>query len=134
MLATLRADGSPRVSGTEVQFHGPDLVAGGMPGARKGRDLRRDGRYALHSNPGDGSMDGGDAKVSGTAVEVVDPAVLLEYAAAISRAQEPGAPLDFELFRLLVTDVVRTSVHPDGDRLLIESWQPGVGLRTAERR
>jgi hypothetical protein len=134
VVATLRCDGSPRVSGTEVQFHGPDLVAGGMPGALKGRDLRRDPRYALHSNPGDGSMDGGDAKVSGTAVEVVDPAALLDYANAIERPQEPGAPLDFELFRFLITDVVRTSVHPDGDRLLIESWRPGVGLRTVERR
>jgi hypothetical protein len=133
-VATLRADGSPRVSGTEVQFHGPDLVAGAMTGALKSHDLRRDGRYALHSNPGDGSMDGGDAKVSGTAVEVVDPSVLVEYARAISRPPEPGASLDFDLFRFLITDVVRTSVHPDGDRLLIESWRPGTGLRTIERR
>ena len=72
VLATLRRDGSPRVSGTEVQFHGPDLTIGSMPGSVKGRDLRRDGRYALHANPGDGTMDGGDAKVSGTAVEVTD--------------------------------------------------------------
>src|SRR5215204_6233773 len=68
VLATLRADGSPRVSGTEVQFHGDDIVAGSMAEAVKVRDLRRDGRFALHANPGDGSMEGGDAKIAGVAV------------------------------------------------------------------
>ena len=72
VLATVRHDGAPRVSGTEVSWWGADLTIGSMPGARKALDLRRDGRFALHVNPGDGSMDGGgDVKVSGRAVEVV---------------------------------------------------------------
>jgi hypothetical protein len=61
VLATLRRDGSPRVSGTEVDFRGPDLVLGSMGGARKAADLRRDGRFALHAHPGD-DMDQGDVK------------------------------------------------------------------------
>lgn len=69
VLATLRKDGSPRVSGSEVAFLGPDLSFGSMPDAVKARDLRRDGRCAIHAHP---SADG-DAKVTGVATEVTDP-------------------------------------------------------------
>ena len=48
-LATLRADGSPRISGIETDFEGGELTFGSMPGARKGADLVRDPRFALHS-------------------------------------------------------------------------------------
>ena len=39
-IATLRADGSPRISGIEVEFDDGELSFGSMPGARKGADLR----------------------------------------------------------------------------------------------
>jgi Pyridoxamine 5'-phosphate oxidase len=48
-IATLRADGSPRISGIETVFEGGELVFGSMPNARKGADLHRDPRFALHS-------------------------------------------------------------------------------------
>ena len=118
VLATLRRDGSPRVSGTEVDFADGQLRIGSMWQAVKARDLRRDGRFALHANPGDGSMRGGDAKVSGVALEITDP---------------DGAGQS-HLFRLDVTEVVVTSIHPDGDRLVIETWRPGEDVRRVERR
>jgi hypothetical protein len=118
VLATLRRDGSPRVSGTEVEVADGELRLGSMWQAVKARDLRRDGRFALHANPGDASMSGGDAKVSGVAVEVPD---------------HDGAGTS-HLFRLDVREVVLTSVHPDGDRLVIESWRPEEGYRRVERR
>ena len=118
VLATLRRDGSPRVSGTEVEIRDDGLYLGSMWQAVKARDLQRDGRFALHTNPGDGSMAGGDAKLAGVAVEVTD---------------HPAAE-EFHLFRLDVTEVVLTSLHPEGDRLVIESWRPGEGLRRVERR
>jgi hypothetical protein len=133
VLATLRLGGSPRVSGTEVQFHGPDLTIGSMPDSAKGRDLRRDGRFALHANPGDGSMDGGDAKVAGSAVEVTDPAALAHYAEVFAHDHDGQAPPEFELFRLTVSEVVHTSLHPDGDRLVIRTWRPDQGLRSVDR-
>ncbi|HEY4332913.1 MAG TPA: hypothetical protein VGM78_10105 [Ilumatobacteraceae bacterium] len=126
VLATLRRDGSPRVSGNEVQFHGPDLVMGMMVDSVKARDLRRDGRYALHANPGD-EMGSGDSKVSGLAVEVTDEESLVAYAGAIN------PPPDFNLFRLLLNEAVLTTLHPMGDRLVIERWQPGVGVTRVER-
>lgn len=128
VLATLRRDGSPRVSGTEVDFQGPDLVLGSMLDAVKARDLQRDGRFALHANPGDGSMAGGDAKVSGRAVEVVH---------AERRSSDLGdtPPAEsFHLFRLTLAEVILTSIGPDGDRLLIQWWRPGAPLRSTQRR
>lgn len=125
VLATLRRDGSPRVSGTEVQFHEADLVAGMMHGSVKALDLQRDGRFAIHANPGDGSMTGGDAKISGTATEVTDPDELATYAEAF------GPPPPFHLFRLRLDQAVLTTV--EGDRLVVQSWRPGRPVERAER-
>jgi hypothetical protein len=128
VLATLRRDGSPRVTGTEVKVFGPDLTIGSMPQSMKARDLLRDGRYALHANPGDGSMEGGDAKVAGQAFEVTDPEILADY---LADTEVPPGP--FHLFRLTVSEVVLTSLHPDGDRIVIETWNPGREIRRLER-
>jgi len=128
VLATLRAEGSPRVSGTEVAILGDDLTAGSMWGAIKAKDLQRDGRFALHANPGDGSMEGGDAKISGRAVEIVDPDALARY------IDDVAPPEPFHLFVFDLREAVLTSLHPDGDRLVIETWRPGRGVRRVERR
>jgi Recombinase len=48
-VATLRHDGSPRISGTEVSFDSGELSLGVMPGSVKALDLRRDARMALHA-------------------------------------------------------------------------------------
>src|SRR5260221_9025133 len=46
-IATLRADGSPRISGIECEFADGELKFGSMPGARKGGGLRRESRVGL---------------------------------------------------------------------------------------
>ncbi|MDR2988067.1 MAG: pyridoxamine 5'-phosphate oxidase family protein, partial [Nocardiopsaceae bacterium] len=71
-VATLRADGSPRISGIECEFNDGALTFGSMPGARKGADLRRDPRLALHGpnfHPEDGKEAEwpGEAKIAGRA-------------------------------------------------------------------
>lgn len=68
----MRADGSPRISGIEAAFEDGELVFGSMPNARKGADLTRDPRFALHSatiDPIDGAEAQwpGEAKISGRA-------------------------------------------------------------------
>lgn len=128
VLATVRKDGSPRVSGTEVDFRGSDLLIGSMLHAVKARDLQRDGRFALHANPGDGSMEGGDAKVSGRALEVVDPEEMREY------VDEPPESPSFHLFRMDLTEVVLTSIGENGEHLLIRTWRPGTPVQRFERR
>lgn len=112
VLATLRRDGSPRVSGTEVAFDGTDMTIGSMTGAVKARDLQRDGRFALHSSP----AESGDAKVSGVAVEV-------------GSAAERGS----HLFRLDLEQAVFTSLGDDGKHLLIQVWRPGQPVERVKR-
>ena len=124
-IATLRADGGPRISGIEVQFADGELTFGSMPHARKGADLRRDPRFALHSAsvaPPEGkeALWEGDAKVAGLAVP----------AGPISGADGPAAG---ELFRADLREVVLTRLNPTASALRVEWWTPEGGLRSVER-
>lgn len=136
VLATLRRDGSPRVSGTEVQLVGPNLTIGSMLDAVKAADLIRDGRFALHANPGDGSMSGGDAKLAGTAMEITDPALKAAARGAVEGSEAAGTgaePEPFHLFHLDLTEAVHISLAPTNDYLLIRSWHPGGPIREVRR-
>ena len=127
VLATLRADGSPRVTGIETNFRFGELWLGMMPNSRKALDLRRDPRCALQANPGpDDSMADGDVRISGRAVEVTDPAVIARFTGEV---ETPPGP--FHLFRLEPAEVVRTTVaDPD---LVVQVWRAGAPLRTVRR-
>lgn len=119
-LATLRRSGAPRISGTEIQFEDGHVVVGSMPGAVKALDLRRDGRFALHSpttDPPTEDPEGwwGEAKLAGVAEEVGDR----------SSMTEPHR------FRLSLTEVVLTKVN--SGRLMIRSWHPDRGLEERTR-
>jgi len=121
-MATLRRDGSPRISGTEVEFDAEDLVLGMMAGARKASDLARDDRLALHSPSVDPPAEdqrswSGEAKIAGRAVEVVDE----------DRADGSHR------YRVDITEVVLTALGASGDHLVIESWHPGRGLESLQR-
>src|SRR5688572_7855936 len=74
LLATVRADGSPRVSPIEPFFWDGQLWLGSMPDSRKATDLRRDPRFALHAATADKDVANGDAKIAGRATLVDDPA------------------------------------------------------------
>ena len=127
-MATLRKDGSPRISGTETEFSGGEIWLGMMPGSLKALDLRRDPRIALHSPSTDPSPDGGwagEAKLSGRAVEV-DPR---DKPAGGAPVEDPS-----HLFRIDITEVVLTYPGTPPDHLLIELWREGEGLRRIERR
>jgi hypothetical protein len=102
-LATLRADGSPRISGIETQI-GEQVTFGSMAASRKLADLERDPRMALHSpsvDPPEDNPSGwvGEAKITGRAVRIA------------------------EGFQVDITEVALTYL----DGLVIESWHPGRG-------
>ncbi|MBT2415166.1 pyridoxamine 5'-phosphate oxidase family protein [Streptomyces sp. ISL-12] len=127
VLATLRKDGSPRTSGLEVRFLAGELWLGMMPGSLKALDLRRDPRFALQANPGEGTgMGGGDVRIGGRAIEVEDAEVKAGY------VEEVKPPEPFHLFRTELTEVVRTYVEDDA-YLVVQVWQPGEPLRTVRR-
>ena len=130
VIATLRADGSPRVSGTELDFLAGEAWLGSMLGALKARDLLRDPRLAIHCAPIDLELATPDVKLTGRAVVVEDRE--LYEAARAAEGLPPAPPEEFHLFRIDITEVVRTSVV--GDHLLIEAWNEARGAWSFERR
>lgn len=126
-LATLRADGSPRISGTETQLVDGELWIGSMWQARKALDLRRDPRFALHGGSEDPPGWTGDAKLSGVVQEIVDP----ERVAAISGPKAPAGPS--HVFRLDLLEVSTVDLNDERSGLVIEVWTADVGVRTLRR-
>lgn len=122
-IATVRADGSPRISGIEAVFENGELLFGSMPRARKGADLLRDPRFALHSatvDPVDGAEAQwpGEAKISGRAISR-EPAT----------AEHQG-----DLYRADIAEVVHTHLDELASMLVVEWWTPAQGLRRVERK
>ncbi len=121
-LATVRADGAPRISGIEAVFEDGELFFGSMPNARKGADLRREPRFALHSATSD-PVEGaeaqwpGEAKISGRAI------------AAGPATQGP----DGDRFRADIAEVVHTHLNEAATMLVVDWWTPAHGLRRIER-
>jgi hypothetical protein len=129
VLATLRADGSPRTCGIETTFRFGELWLGSMPGARKSRDLRRDPRFALSANPGPGTdMADGDVRIAGFARWTDDPAALARFAGEVS------PPEPFDLFRVELSEVVRTTVDEAAGQIILTSWRPGHPALRVQRR
>ena len=114
-LATLRRDGSPRISGTETEFTDGELWIGSMWRAVKALDLQRDPRFALHSGSPDPSGWTGDAKVAGRMEEVT----------------EPGATS--HRFRADITELVVVRLGEPANHIVIESWHEGRGLSSLRR-
>lgn len=121
-IATVRSDGSPRISGIEAAFEDGELIFGSMAGSRKGADLRRDPRFALHSatiDPVEGreAQWPGEAKISGR---------------AILEGPITSGPAGDRL-RADITEVVHAHLDPNATVLVVQWWTPSDGLRTVER-
>jgi general stress protein 26 len=130
-IATLRRDGSPRISGTEARFHAGDLWFGSMPSAVKALDLRRDPRFALHSGSEDPPGWSGDAKVAGLAEEVTDRSTV---EAVMKGAWENESPEgEMHLFRADITELVVVGLNAERSKMVIESWHPARGVEHRER-
>ena len=132
-LATIRADGSPRISGIEAKFIEGDLWFGSMPGSRKNADLARDPRFALHSGSIDPPDWEGDAKVSGVVEDVEDP----ERKRAIFNAMGADPEqigLDSKLYRCDLREVAVTGMTEAKDELAVDFWSEAGGLRSLKRK
>src|SRR6185295_17925600 len=98
------------------------LVFGSMPNARKGADLHRDPRFALHSATVD-PVEGTEAQWPGEA--------------KIAGRARPAGPTadgpDGERFHADIAEVVHTHLNEGATRLVVEWWTPTHGLRRVER-
>ena len=136
---TIRRDGSPRLSGADPYFHDGQLRIWSMPQARKGQDLRRDHRVAVHSIPWDsrklrdGAADVGqaDAKVSGTAVLGSDADELSSFRAWLRSERGFDPPEDWDLFTIEIDALA--VVFVDDGQLAVDQWSTTGGRRTMRR-
>ncbi|MBC7300316.1 MAG: pyridoxamine 5'-phosphate oxidase family protein [Nocardia sp.] len=127
MLATLRADGSPRISPIEPMIFDGMLVLAGMPNTRKFDDLARDPRFCLHTATVDTMVTEGDAKLFGTVTDVKDETVHAAFARKLF--DDSGFDIRGQKFdHFYVADLTGAStVETKDDHLDITVWKPGGG-------
>ena len=116
-MATLRKDGSPRISGTEIRIRDGQLTIGSMTSSLKTLDLRRDPRIAIHGPSNEPTKSGGwrgEAKIAGRAVEI---------------PSGHGG----EAFRIEIEEAVITGLNKTRDSLVIESWTSERGYQLGMR-
>ncbi len=127
-LATVRRDGSPRISGTEAGVRHGELWIGSMWQALKARDLLRDPRFALHSGSDEPDGWSGDAKLAGVAEEITDA----ERVRELNGEAAAGGPS--HLFRLDLREVSTVGLNDDRTGLVIDVWTPEAGVRRITRK
>jgi hypothetical protein len=117
-LATTRPDGGPRVHPMCPLLTGDGAYAFIVPSPKQG-DLRRDGRFALHSFPCEDNEDA--FYCSGRARQVTDAELRRELSALFVAERAtfhvPAPAVDDELFEFLLQSALltRTTGHGDPD-------------------
>lgn len=128
VMATLRRDGSPRLSGMETPVRDGHLWLAMDPISLKTADLRRDRRFSVHSAPDAEDLRMGDARIEGRAV----PALDREMARFIRGHRYPiNDHSTMELFTADITRVVLTRVEEH--TFVVESWTPDGGMEMTHR-
>ncbi|MGH3484221.1 MAG: pyridoxamine 5'-phosphate oxidase family protein [Nocardioidaceae bacterium] len=126
LVATIRRDGTPRLSPVEPYLMDGDLWLSMLWQSTKARDLGRDPRLLVHNVITSRDGGGGEFKVRGRAVASEDPAVQLRYADAVAASlgwhPEPGR---FHLYAIDIDDI--TVIRYDdatGDQYVVR-WPAG---------
>lgn len=133
LLATVRADGFPRISPMEPGIFGGQLVMVGMPGTTKFRDLERDPRLCLHTATVDPYVGDGDVKLWAEASNLQDKDFHDRFAEDLF--ERTGFDFRGEVFDpFYVADITgASSVELDDDELKITIWKPGEGERVVRK-
>jgi hypothetical protein len=130
LLATLRKDGSPRISPVEPYISGGHLLFGAMSWSLKVRDLLRDPRCALHSAITGPNNAEPEFKLYGQALEA-DEELRKTCAEGWWHDQAEGAAavfeVDVELATLITWDL-------EGGEMSVRRWSPERGLTETSRR
>jgi hypothetical protein len=106
LVATIRRDGTPRVSGVEPFVLDGELWLSMMPASTKAADLDRDPRVLVHSVITNRDGGEGEFKVRGVVRAESDPGVQRRYADAVAEALGwTPVPGRFRLFAVRISDV-----------------------------
>ena len=109
-LATVKADGAPRLHPVTPIVGEEQLFLFMEPTSPKGHDLRRDGRYALHCAVRDSEGGEGEFLVSGRATFVEDPSLRAEAVRSASYTPQER----YILFTLTVESAQATVYSESG--------------------
>jgi hypothetical protein len=126
LVATIRHDGTPRLSPVEPLLLEGDLWLSMMWQSTKARDLLRDPRILVHSviTRRDGAE--GEFKIRGTARTEHDPAVQRRYAGTVAGSlgwnPQPGR---FHLFAVDISQVAFISYDAATGDQHVAMWPPG---------
>jgi hypothetical protein len=140
MLATIRRDGSPRVSPMEpvvvddkLVLHEDRLWLGMMVDATKSRDLQRDGRFMAHCATVDKMVSEDDVKFWGVATTVTDHDKLASFSDDIYRST--GYRFEVGQFDAFEVDLQgASSVGMAGETMVVRTWLAGKGVTVTEKR
>ncbi len=125
VMATLRRDRAPRLSGMEAPIRDGHLWLAMDTGSRKTDDLRRDPRFSVHSAPDGEDLASGDARIEGRAMPAVDAEVALFVEGHRFPIDDPSTMAVF------TADITRAVLARVEDRfLVVTAWTPSGGLVT----
>jgi hypothetical protein len=130
LLATLRKDGSPRISPVEPYLSRGHLLFGAMSWSLKTRDLLRDPRCVLHSavtGPDNGE---GELKLYGRAIEA-DDQIRNSCQGGWWLERPPDAATVFALDIEQATFISWDTAH---GQMTVRQWSPRRGLTETRRR
>jgi hypothetical protein len=119
LVATIRRDGTPRLSPVEPLIFEGDLWLSMMWQSRKAIDLLRDDRILIHSIVTTREGSEGEVKLRGHAIAVDDLDVRARYCDVVSglgwMPEEPW----FHLFRIDIEDLTFIRYSPSGDQQVV---------------
>jgi hypothetical protein len=129
LVATIRRDGTPRLSPVEPWIMDGDLWLSMLWGSFKARDLGRDPRVLVHSIVTGPEGGDGELKLRGRAVSEESAEVQERYAADVTRHLDwSPTPGRFHLFRVDLETVAFVRYdHATGDQFSA-SWPPAKEL------
>jgi hypothetical protein len=124
LVATIRRDGTPRVSAVEPLLLEGDLWLSMLWESQKARDLARDDRILLHSVVTGPDGSDGEVKVRGRAVPVTDAERRSHYREAVAvLGWQPDEP-SFHLYVVDIDDVTHIRYSGSGDQH-VTRWPAG---------
>jgi Pyridoxamine 5'-phosphate oxidase len=129
LLATLRRDGSPRISPIEPFFAEGHLLFGAMAWTLKARDLDRDPRCILHSaitGPDEGEP---ELKLYGQAIEADD-----DLRAACPTGWWINQPREAaRVFSLSIEEAAFVTWDYESGEMTVKRWSQETGSKTSRR-
>jgi hypothetical protein len=129
LLATLRRDGSPRISPVEPFFAERQLLFGAMAWTLKVQDLERDPRCTFHSAVTGPNAGEGELKLYGRAIEAGD-----DLRAACRDAWWTEEPHEAaRVFTLTIEEAAFVTWGYESGEMTLRRWSPDAGFKTSQR-